>query len=66
MSEFTSSFSWTERRRYYNGGQWKRVGDIDLQGIMHQFQKTPRAKIKLEIMRAGVKFKYKFILKALL
>ena len=44
----------------------KRVGDIDLQGIMHQFQKKPGAKIKLGIMRGDVKFKYKFILKALL
>ena len=44
----------------------KRVGDIYLQGIMHQFQKKPSAKIKLEIMGAGVKFKHKFILKALL
>ena len=44
----------------------KRVCDIDLQGIMHQFQKKPGAKIKLGIMRGDVKFKYKFILKALL
>ena len=44
----------------------KRDGDIDLQEIMHQFQKNPRAKIKLGIMRGDVKFKYKFILKALL
>ena len=44
----------------------KRVGDIYLQGIMHQFQKKPSAKIKLGIMGAGVRFKHKFILKALL
>ena len=44
----------------------KRVGDIYLQGIMHQFHKTSGAKIKLGIMRGDLKFKYKFILKALL
>jgi hypothetical protein len=44
----------------------KRVGDIDLQGIIHEFQKKPGAKIKLRIVRAGVKFNYKFILKAVL
>ena len=44
----------------------KRVGDIDLQEIMHQFQKKPGAKIKLGILRAGVRLNYKFVLKALL
>ena len=28
----------------------KRVGGIDLEGIMHQFQKNPGTKIKLGIM----------------
>ena len=43
-----------------------KVGDIDLQEIMYLFQKKPGSKIKLGVLRNGIKHNYKFTLKTLL
>lgn len=43
----------------------KSVGVINLQKIMHQFQRKPGVKIRLGILRNGVKLKYRFVLKSL-
>ena len=51
---------------YYNGGQWKKSRWYWFTGDNASVSEKPSAKIKLGIMGAGVKFKHKFILKALL
>jgi len=63
MREKVSSYNGRESSNSNNQNSGKRVGDIGLYEIMYLFQKKPGSKIKLGVLRDGIKHNYKFTLK---